>query len=960
MTQNIPARCPWIVPLSAANAAGPHAINLVGGKGANLSRLAQAGFPVPPGFLLTTQAYQDFVQANHLEEQIVSLTPGPGNFDRRSPNDGRGDDGKDEQASQQIRALFSAGTIPPDLAEEIRVAYAGLGQSPQPVAVRSSATAEDLPEVSFAGQQDTYLNVVGADRLLKSVVDCWSSLWTGRAIGYRRRNQVPHEGAALAVVVQAMVESQASGVLFTANPVTGLRSETVIDATLGLGEALVSGQVEPDHYVVARGKGEGDKGTLAAASPDPLTLAPFLFKIKSKKLGAKVLSIHGQAGGGTVQTQQPRADVQALPDEAILELTQLGSRVAELYGFPQDIEWAWADNKIFLLQTRLITSLFPLPEGSPASELKVYFSFAAVQGMLDPLTPLGRDSLRQVFATGGRLFGYKLTRDTQPALQIAGERLWANITPLLRNSIGRKVVPVALDLVEPTIRQAVKLVWDDPRLQPGKETLSFRARLRLAGFILPMAANVLLNLSAPPQRRKFIIGSGERLLETMEAQAASIRGDRWQKLAQQADLLPGFADKYLPRTLLLFISGVAAGMVSWNFLNMLSTPKEGDPLPAGRTLSDEKQAAHDLVLQATRGMPYNPTTEMDLALWDMARTIRQDPEIRLLFQNSPAELAKRYFSGGLPASVQQVIDRFLALYGGRGLGEIDMGRMRWAEDPTHVFEMLSSFLQIEDVNLAPDAVFARGASSAKGAIDQLASSVRKTHRGWFKARLVRFFAGRARQLMGMRENPKFFAVRMMYIIHRELLKSGQEFFQRGELDRADDVFFLKLSELKELAEQGGSGLPKWRELIASRRQAYQRELLRRQIPRLLLSDGRAFYEGLTQVGETENALNGSPVSPGSAQGRVRVVLDPSQAGLLPGEILVCPGTDPSWTPLFMSAAGLVMEVGGMMTHGAVVAREYGIPAIVGVDQATTRLQTGQMIRINGSSGEIEILGDKGS
>jgi pyruvate,water dikinase len=192
----------------------------------------------------------------------------------------------------------------------------------------------------------------------------------------------------------------------------------------------------------------------------------------------------------------------------------------------------------------------------------------------------------------------------------------------------------------------------------------------------------------------------------------------------------------------------------------------------------------------------------------------------------------------------------------------------------------------------------------------------------------------------------------MWMIHRELHKTGAEFVQAGELADADDLFFLTLTELKAFAARQESD---WGGLIAGRRAAYQRELLRRQIPRLLLSDGRAFYEGITEPDRSANAINGSPVSPGSVEGRVRVVLDPRRAGLLPGEILVCPGTDPSWTPLFLSAAGLVMEVGGMMTHGAVVAREYGIPAIVGVDRATSRLKTGQRIRLNGSTGQITLL-----
>jgi phosphohistidine swiveling domain-containing protein len=920
------ARPTWILPLNSEQAN----LQSVGGKGANLSRLVRAGFPVPGGFIITTQAYQDYVDANQLERGILALIPENTNPEAL------------EDASKEIRALFSDGKIPETLVEEIRANYTSIGEGP--VAVRSSATAEDLPELSFAGQQDTYLNVIGKDNLLQAVVNCWSSLWTARAIAYRDRNQVSHTEAQVAVVIQRMVESQASGVLFTANPLSGLRSETVIDATLGLGEALVSGQVEPDHYVV------------------DITKASIL----SKTLGSKFISIHGQPDGGTQARQENRQEIQALPDDAILALAQLGRQVAELYNFPQDIEWAWSDNQLYLLQSRPITSSYPLPADLPAEPLKVFFSFAAVQGMLDPLTPIGSDAMREVFAMGAKLFGVRVTRQTQRVLYEAGERLWINFTPILTNSFGRQIVPVVLELVEPSTRQAVEQIWNDPRLLPGKPGVSFHARIRLARFFPRLGMNLLMNLIAPRRRREFIVINGENILEDMERRVATIQGDRWQELAQGADLLPDLAADDLPRTLVLFISAVAAGMASWNLLNMLAK-KAGDELQPDSSMILTNSENHesptsnpqysnsinDLILQVTRGMPYNPTTEMDLALWKMAKTIRNDPSSWQVFQNCEVEeLTTRLRTGKLPEASLKAVNQFLKQYGGRGLGEIDLGRKRWAEDPTHVFEMLSSFLRIEDETQAPDVVFSRGAASAQEAIDELAAIVGKTSKGWLKARLVRFLAGRARQLMGARESPKFFAVRMMGLVQGALLKIGREFVEAGELENADDLFYLKLDEMKDLAAHRDQD---WRALIANRRAAYQRELLRRQIPRLLISDGRTFYEGMVSSDTSENGLNGSPVSPGSVEGRVRVVFDPRQAGLLPGEILVCPGTDPSWTPLFFSAAGLIMEVGGMMTHGAVVAREYGIPAIVGVDQATRRLQTGQRIRMDGSSGKIVLL-----
>jgi pyruvate,water dikinase len=361
-------------------------------------------------------------------------------------------------------------------------------------------------------------------------------------------------------------------------------------------------------------------------------------------------------------------------------------------------------------------------------------------------------------------------------------------------------------------------------------------------------------------------------------------------------------------------------------------------------------------MKITRGLPHNPTTEMDLKLWAIAQTIRQDPASYRVFQGNPTPaLTTLYQQKQLPGAAQIAVDHFLQQYGGRGLAEIDAGRARWIENPLQVFEMLSNYLQIENVDQAPDVIFKQSAQSAADAIDELAAAVRKTRTGWIKSHLVRFAAGRARELMGVRENPKFFAVRLLAIPRLAILGVGREFVQAGELQRPDDLFFLSTKELIAFANEEKQD---WKALISYRRETFEWESRRRQIPRLLLSDGRAFYEGLSSKNRDRRSLNGSPVSPGSITGKVRVVFDPRQANLQPGEIMVCPGTDPSWTPLFLSAGGLVMETGGMMTHGAVVAREYGIPAIVGVDQATRRLVTGQTVQIDGSTGQIAILVDQ--
>lgn len=892
----------------------PHAcLENVGGKGANLARMARAGYPVPQGFLIGVDAYHNYVQFTQIESSIQKVL-----------SEARLDDPAElERAAGQIRGLFRAELLPGWLAESIRAAYQELGAPP--VAVRSSATAEDLPEMSFAGQQDTYLNIMGAAALLDAVAACWGSLWTARAIGYRARQGVPQEGLGLAVVVQQMVASAAAGVLFTANPLTGLRSQSVIDAAFGLGEALVSGQVEPDRYIVDTTSGQ----------------------IVEKKLGAKALAILPKANGGTQTITADASHQQALSDDAILALADLGQRVAAEYGCPQDIEWGWADGRLHLLQTRAITSLFPIPAGLNADDLRVMFSFGAVQGMLDPMTPLGRDMIATFAGGVYKLFGSPRDETTQSVLLTAGERLWGDFTPLVRNPVGRKLARGALRYVEEGSGQNIESIWNDPRLTPADKHLKFSTVRKVVRGMMPIVARAVLTLLRPKQRRQKVVQYTEALLNTYRHDSQQVSGTPAEKLRQRTTLLR-FIREFGPNLLVTLLPVLIAGMSQFALLR-----KQAGAMDAALGAGNKNQL---LVLETMRGIPGNVTTEMDLALWDAARAIRADAASQTAFREMRAEaVAKAYQQRQLPPRALEVLDVFLERYGLRGLAEIDTGRARWVEDPLHVIQVLGSYLQIEAAHLAPDVVFARGEQAAQTAVETLAASARKLPLGWLRAAVIRFAAGRMRTLVSIRESPKFLAVRMMGTARMSVLDSGRDYTGLGVIEQPDDLFFLRLHELEALAN-GKLAHPK--ALIATRRAAYNREKLRRQIPRLLLSDGRAFYAGVSAPASTGGShLHGDPVSPGLAEGHVRVVLDPRGVQLAPGEILVCPGTDPSWTPLFLAAGALVMEVGGMMTHGAVVAREYGIPAVVGVHQATLRLKDGQRVRVNGSTGEISLLNE---
>jgi pyruvate,water dikinase len=884
----------------------------VGGKGANLAELARADFAVPPGFLVTTDAYRAFVRSNRLASRIVDLARAV------SPDDPVAL----EQVSEQIRALFEQGKMPDDIAQAVIDAYgdlrplppdarsqAGSGAEETAVAVRSSATAEDLPGLSFAGQQDTYLNIVGEAAVLEAVKRCWGSLWTARAIGYRARNRIRPDDVALAVVVQRLVRSDVSGVLFTANPLTGRRNETVIDASYGLGEAIVSGQVEPDHYVVD----------------------PSAWRITGHKLGAKALAIVPRAGGGTDQIARG-GDTQALDDAQILELARTAGRIAAHFGTPQDIEWAWAEGRLYILQSRPITSLYPLPETPRTGDQgdhgeRVYWSLNSVQGIIDPFTPLGRDVLQKGLATGM----FQLLRARRPAregLVTAGGRLFIDITEI--SAIWNGV----LGGVDPGAKQTLARLVDAGRVML-KNPLTPRKIRELLPTLLPMLLRALAALHAPEYRRAQASTIAERFLERVRAHIGEAR-TLDQLLASMMRDLPDF------------VTGVMIHLFP------LLAPAIGTMRFVDSRLVEWLGMQPGAVFQLVRGLPGNVTSEMDLRLWAQAQAIRADAAARDFVLTQPVEgLVEAYERHELPPTAQRALDTFMQQYGMRGVGEIDFGRPRWRDDSAPIVQTIQNYLRQGDPDLAPDVMFARGAAESERLAAEWVAQVRLTRFGALRARLLGLAIDRLRKLMGFRESPKFYIIQVFGLYHAALLAQGQRLAaQGGALERPEDIFFVPIDDLRRFARGEQVDL---KAIVANERADDERERARRQMPRLLLSSGEVFYGGMTDDGG--DGLVGDPVSPGVAEGRAHVVLNPRGVRLEPGEILVCPATDPGWTPLFLTAGGLVMEIGGMVTHGSVVAREYGIPAVVGVHEATKRLQSGQRIRVDGTQGRVTVLED---
>lgn len=789
--------------------------DLVGGKAAGLAGLIRLSERVPDGFCVTTEAY-------------------------------------------------GSGEVP---RAQVLAAYERLGGGP--AAVRSSATAEDLPYASFAGQQDTYLGVTGGQALIEAVEACWASLHTERARAYREAHGIPHDRVRMAVVVQRMVDAETAGVLFTADPLTGRRGVCVVDAAPGLGTTVVDGAAAVDHYVLDGTEGEGAEGGC---------LTPARLK-ELRTTGERIRDLLEAEEPGPVQEQ--------------------------------DIEWAYdRDGRLWLLQARPITTLFPAPPPSGKPGTRLYVEFGHVQGMLRPATPMGMSTLKSMLA--GMLAAFGLTVE----IVDIGGRLYGDLTDALRDPSTRQRL-VGLMAVDfgPRAQKAVEHLLDDPRFAPMKAPRKRSAAALRTG---PKAAVGILGALARPERaRARVFGEIERLREEPVTDPATT--------AELLDLVERDAE-----------SSTLADAIVWPVVSGLAVSAALPPLLKG--VADE-----DEIRTVLGGMPYNVTIEMDLALWGVAR--RAEPYRAMLLSTPPPDLAAAQLAGELP---DFGMDAFLRAYGVRSAAEIDVGVARWAEDPAPVFAALANCLRVADPEQAPDRRFERAAERAEAMAAELTGRARREQA--LRGRLAGFFLRRSRELSGLREAGKFAGLYALRDRRRRLLLIGAQLHVQGLLTAADDVMFLDLPELRTVAETGAD----LRATVAARRTEYERELRRRTVPVALLSDGTDVETLLPAPPSDSRTLTGMGAASGRVTGRARVVLDPSGATLEPGDILVAPTTDPGWTPLFLTAGGLVTETGAVMAHGPTVAREYGIPAVICVPAATERIRDGQLITVDGATGTVTL------
>ncbi|OIN59577.1 rifamycin-inactivating phosphotransferase [Arsenicibacter rosenii] len=852
-------------------------LTVAGGKGANLGELARiVGILVPDGFCITTEAFKRIIAGNAgVEAMLDQLALVPAT-DRPAI----------ASISAGLRHEIEAIPVPADIREAIGRYLTTYGPTGA-YAVRSSATAEDLPTASFAGQQDTYLNIIGEEAILSHIRKCWASLFTERAISYRNQHGFDHRTVYLAVVIQKMVFPLASGMLFTADPVTSNRKVVSIDAGFGLGEALVSGRTNADTYKVRDGV------------------------ITEKTVPAKTLVMEATIAGGTQERDLPpdQQNRQVLTDPQIHELARIGRRIEAHFGSPQDIEWCLAGEQFYIVQSRPITTLYPLPAVSD-HQPHVYISVGHQQMMTDPIRPLGM-SLWQL--TAGR-----------PMYQ-AGGRLFVDVAPELATPAGRQLMLNVLGNNDPLIKDALTTILereDFIRLVPDEVPGGPAGGPALADYQTlkdfdPSVVGELIRqsqASIEALREEIREKTGPALIDFILDHIRQIRG--------------ALKD---PRSFAVIMTAMNASV----WLNEHIAEWLG-----------EKGVADTL----TQSVPHNITSEMGLALLDVADIIRPNPAVIDLLQQAVDDSFLNQLDnvqGGHKA--RKAILAFLDQYGMRCSGEIDITRPRWREKPTMLLPLLLSNVK----NSVPGAArqkFEEGLREATRKRDSILDRLRQLPDGDEKAAAADRMIQLVRNLIGYREYPKYDLVSRYFICKQALLAEADRLVQAGILTDTEAVFYLTFDELGDLTRT----LQADNQLIQQRKADYiQYEKL--TPPRVYTSEGEIIRGSYKRENLPAGAIAGLPVSAGVVEGRARVLREMGEAEPGPDDILVTSFTDPGWTPLFVSIKGLVTEVGGLMTHGAVIAREYGLPAVVGIEKATTLIKDGQRIRVNGTEGYVEIL-----
>lgn len=811
-------------------------ISDVGGKGYNLVELSTIeGILVPEGFCITTEAYKKVfinnIEFNSLLNQLTDL-----NVKEKD---------KINTISNQIRGVIEGVKIPQDVIVEITTQLKNFSNDTA-YAVRSSATAEDLPTASFAGQHDTYLNVIGEESVIKHISKCWASLFTNRAVTYRIQNRFDHRNVFLAVVIQRMVLPQASGIMFTADPITGNRKVSSIDASYDIGEALVSGLVTPDIYKVKEGK------------------------IIDKKISTKNIAIHPLNNGGTKEYKidEKYKNKQTLTDKEILKLEEMGRKIEAFFTSPQDIEWCLFNNEFYFVQSRPITTLYPVPE---INDTRVFLSSGHLQMMTDPIKPLG-------------MYFFKSVLGLSPSQEIGG-RLYADITHDLATPLGRLIAKSLIGMMGDTLitNSITKIIKDKKlisKLPKGKDKI-FKPESNSGALSIMLNAYKIFKKN-DPGIIKNLTAKEDNSIEKMKKEIENKSGN---------EVFDYICKDHANRR------------------QKLTTPPSAGALTA--VLLSEKwfskkiekwlgiKNAADTFLMS---IPNSLTSETGFGLLDVADTIRDYPEI-IDYLNNPndetffKDIAK--FDGG--ETVCKSIKSYLSKYGMRCSGDIDITVPRWSEKPTEIVQIILSNIK----NFGPNASklkFDQGITESMRRIEELASKVEKLPGGRKKAKKVKRIASLIRNYIGYREYPKFAYIKRYFIYKLALLREAEKLLKKGVIKEVEDVYYLYFDEFKQVVNTGKLDYS----IIERRREDYK-EYEKLTPPRIMTSDGEIITSSYDKADLPKDAIPGLAVSAGVIEGRARVISRFEEADLEDGDILVTEFTDPSWTPLFVSIKGLVTE-----------------------------------------------------
>ncbi|QAA32890.1 phosphoenolpyruvate synthase [Clostridium manihotivorum] len=856
-------------------------LSIAGGKGANLGELTKVnGILVPEGFCVTTEAYKNVIADNQELRDLLDKLSLVSVEDRE----------KIREISKDIRKVIKDIVISKDILEKIEEYLVKFGEK-YSYAIRSSATAEDLPTASFAGQQDTYLNIMGRDSILKHISKCWASLFTERAIVYRLQNCFDHRKVYLSVVVQKMVFPQVSGILFTADPVTCNRKVLSIDASFGLGESLVSGIVNADNYKVLNGK------------------------VVDKKISSKKLAIHALNDGGTKQ-QEITAELQnsqALSDKQILQLEIIGRKLEDYFGFPQDIEWCLADDIFYIVQSRPITTLYPTPIAND-QENHVYISVGHQQMMTDPLKPLGM-SLMELVSYGQR---FK-----------AGGRLFVDVAKMLASPDSRKMLLTNMGQHDPLMKDALVTILDrgdfiknSPENKEQHSNPKGNKGVSAAGTQAPIENNPTIVSELIKKSQTSI----DNLKQNIQGKSGTNLIDFILEDIQELKRI-----LFDPQSSAVFMSAINAS--HWINEKMNEWLCENN--------------AADILSQS---VPNNITSEMGLALLDLADVLRPYPEVIDYLEHTKDDnflenLSK--LNGGL--EVKAAILSYLEKYGMRCSGEIDITKTRWSEKPLTLVPMILGNIK----NFEPKASKLKFEQGQKEALEKekaLLHRLAKLPDGEEKVKETKRNIDLIRNFIGYREYPKYGMISRYFVYKQALMKEAERLVQTKVITEKEDIYYLTFEELREVIAKSKLDYDMLRE-----RKEEHKLFEKLTPPRVITSEGEIITGKYKRENLPAGAIAGLAVSSGVVEGRARVILNMEDAELEEDDILVTTFTDPSWTPLFVSIKGLVTEVGGLMTHGAVIAREYGLPAVVGVENATKLIKDGQRIRVNGTEGYIEVI-----